>query len=240
MYLLSTTAYSMLAAQTVWRGQYSLYILLTAEKLQRKCESWFLKYSSQGSCSSSVLCLERSEISSVANICACLRSHVTDPSLNLFDRTMKLKIAVKSPELASSIQQTFSSSLTDSELWIINQAFYTKTNYHAYSVYTFIYRIKQKPDCIHFRERRPYLAFTAAQAHNFCRTRLQRNVITRDERRCMKVDREECRIWLKSMWERTVWSQEMRGKLEEKEEEERRWVDSMSKRESRRKTGWSW
>lgn len=81
------------------------------------------------------LCLERSGISSVANICACIRSHVIDPGLNLFDRACKTENSCRASRAHSHRSSRKTPTVTAQNCGLLITTLTHKQTFHAQSLF---------------------------------------------------------------------------------------------------------
>lgn len=82
------------------------------------------------------LCLERSGISSVANICACIRSHVIDPGLNLFDRACKTENSCRASRAHSHRSSRKTPTVTAQNCGLLITTLTHKQTFHAQSLFS--------------------------------------------------------------------------------------------------------
>lgn len=94
--------------------------------------SWWGSSSVQQQFSS---CLERSGISSVANICACIRSHVIDPGLNLFDRACKTENSCRASRAHSHRSSRRTPTVTAQNCGLLITTLTHKQTFHAQSLF---------------------------------------------------------------------------------------------------------
>lgn len=83
------------------------------------------------------LCLERSGISSVANICACIRSHVIDPGLNLFDRACKTENSCRASRAHSHRSSRKTPTVTAQNCGLLITTLTHKQTFHAQSLFPY-------------------------------------------------------------------------------------------------------
>lgn len=114
-----------------------IYCFCWQHRKQQNVNSW-CDSSSWGSSSVQQqfsLCLERSGISSVANICACIRSHVIDPGLNLFDRACKTENSCRASRAHSHRSSRKTPTVTAQNCGLLITTLTHKQTFHAQSLF---------------------------------------------------------------------------------------------------------
>lgn len=115
-----------------------IYCFCWQHRKQQNVNSW-CDSSSWGSSSVQQqfsLCLERSGISSVANICACIRSHVIDPGLNLFDRACKTENSCRASRAHSHRSSRKTPTVTAQNCGLLITTLTHKQTFHAQSLFS--------------------------------------------------------------------------------------------------------